>query len=102
AGRGAIGGKAAVIGDEMVLGVLGGDTALDGHAAGFDLVLLRNIQRRLVELVTFADEDLRLDQVDAGDHFGDGVLDLNARIDFDEVKISGINVEEEFHGSGRL
>ena len=31
------------------------------------------------------DADLRLDDVDAGDDFGHGVLDLDARIDLDEV-----------------
>ena len=86
----------------MVLGILGGDAALHGHAAGFDLVLLRNVQRRLVELTALRDEDLRFHQVDARDHFGDGVLDLNARIDFDEIKLAGIDVEEEFDRAGRL
>jgi len=38
------------------------------------------------------DEDLRLHEVDASDHFGDGVLDLNAGIDFDEVPLLRIHV----------
>ena len=46
------------------------------------------------------DQDLRLDQVDAGDHFGDGVLDLDARVDFDEVELLGVDVVEEFDGAG--
>ena len=33
------------------------------------------------------DADLRLDQVDAGDHFGHGMLDLDAGVDFDEVEV---------------
>ena len=46
------------------------------------------------------DENLRLHQVDAGDHFGDGVLDLDARVDFDEVPLLGIDVVEKFDGAG--
>ena len=46
------------------------------------------------------DENLRLHQVDAGDHFGDGVLDLDARVDFDEIPLLGIDVVEEFDGAG--
>ena len=34
------------------------------------------------------DADLRLDQVDAGDHFGHGMLDLDAGVHFDEVEIA--------------
>src|SRR5262249_51801584 len=33
------------------------------------------------------------------DLFGDGVLDLNARIHFDEVILAGIDVEEKLHGT---
>ena len=34
------------------------------------------------------DQDLALDDVDAGDRLGDGVLDLDARVDFDEVELA--------------
>ena len=33
------------------------------------------------------DADLRLDQVDAGDHFGHRVLHLDAGVDLDEVEL---------------
>ena len=46
------------------------------------------------------DADLRLDQVDPGHAFGDGVLDLNARIDFDEVELAGVRILEELDGAG--
>ena len=34
------------------------------------------------------DADLLLDQVDAGDHFGHRMLDLNAGVHFDEVEVA--------------
>ena len=34
------------------------------------------------------DANLLLDQVDAGDHFGDRMLDLNAGVDLDEVELA--------------
>ncbi len=38
------------------------------------------------------DADLRLDDVDAGHLLGDGVLDLDARIDLDEVEFAGVGI----------
>ena len=48
------------------------------------------------------DQDLRLDDVDAGDLFGDGVLDLNARIDFDEVELVRVAIDQELDRAGVL
>ena len=39
------------------------------------------------------------DQVDAGDLFGNGVFDLDAGIDFDEVELV-LAIDEEFDGAG--
>ena len=44
--------------------------------------------------------DLRLDDVDAGHLLGDGVLDLDARIDLDEVEAPGRGVLQELHRAG--
>src|SRR5262245_51781476 len=33
------------------------------------------------------DPNLLLDKVDSGDHLRDGMLDLDARIDFDEIEV---------------
>ena len=44
----------------------------------------------------------RLDDVDAGDFFGDGVLDLDARIDFDEVELVGVGIDQELDRAGVL
>ncbi len=44
--------------------------------------------------------DLRLDDVDAGDLFGHGMLDLNAWVHFDEVEFPGIGIHQIFDGAG--
>ena len=44
--------------------------------------------------------DLRLDDVDAGDLLGDGVLDLDARIDLDEIELAGIGIHQELDRAG--
>ena len=44
--------------------------------------------------------DLRLDDVDAGHRLGDGVLDLDARIDLDEVEAPRRGVLQELHRAG--
>jgi hypothetical protein len=40
-----------------------------------------------------------LDQVAAGDHFGDRMLHLDAGIDFDEIEIA-LRIHEKFHRAG--
>ena len=45
------------------------------------------------------DPDLLLDQVDAGDHLGDGVLDLDPRVDLDEVE-PVLGIDQELAGAG--
>ncbi len=68
--------------------VLRVDPALEGVAAGDDLVL-RHRQR-----LARGDPDLLLHQVDAGRHLGDGVLDLDPGIHLDEVEaIVGVDQE---------
>src|SRR5260370_35719595 len=53
-----------------------------------------------MQSVTLRDESLRTHQIDARDHFGHGVLDLNAGIDLDEIPLPRINVVEKLDGSG--
>ena len=45
------------------------------------------------------DADLRLDQVDAGDHFGHRMFDLDAGVHFDEVEVV-VLVDDELDGAG--
>ena len=42
-----------------------------------------------------------LDDVDAGDHFGDGVLDLNTGVDFHEVEVF-LGIHQELDSTGRV
>ena len=53
-----------------------------------------------MQLVALGDENLALDDVEAGDDFGDGVLDLNARIDLDEEKFVAVEIEQKLDGAG--
>ena len=39
-------------------------------------------------------------QVDAGDHLGDRVLHLDARVDLDEVELAAVDVEQELDRPG--
>ncbi len=99
-GGGAVGGELAVIGDEVVGGVLGGDAALQGVAVERDAVLRGQVDFGAVEVEALRHLDLAADEVDAGDHFGDGVLHLDARVDLDEVPVAGIGVHQELDGAG--
>ena len=58
-----------------------------------NIFLPGQIHFRAVQLVAFRDLNLRLHDVDAGHHFGDGVLDLHARIYFDEIKFARVRVD---------
>src|SRR5258706_9634595 len=73
----AVVGNAPVIGDEIILGVFGGDASLDGDAVALDLVLCGDVERSFVQLVALRDEDLTPYDVDAGDDLRDRVLDLD-------------------------
>ena len=33
-------------------------------------------------------------------HLGDGVLDLDARIDLDEIELAGVGIDQELDGAG--
>src|SRR5204862_1457487 len=98
--------NAAARGHESREGILGRDPALDRHALPGDLVL------REPERLTSRDPELQRDEVEAGDHLGDGVLDLQARVHLEEVEVpnwvhqeldrAGVDVPRAFgnpHGS---
>ena len=77
---------------EVAIGILGVDSAFDRSPTGFDIGLFEG------KFLVGSDEDLRLDEIDTGDHFGDRMFDLDPRVDFDEVKIV-LLVDDEFDGS---
>src|SRR5437870_5571238 len=99
AGR-AVMAEPAVIRHEVVARILGRHAALKGEAVRAHVVLRRQANVWIGEGPSLGDQDLALDDVHAGDLLGDGVLDLDARIDFDEVEEAGIGIKEEFDGAG--
>ena len=46
------------------------------------------------------DAELRLDEIDARDLLGDGVLDLDARVALDEEVLAGLGDDQELDGAG--
>ncbi len=99
---GAVRRDAPVIGKEALRGVLGGDAALEGGAEDADLLLPGDGHLGAVQRQPLRHLDLRAHDVDAGDHFRDGVLHLDARVDLDEEPLAGIGVHQEFHSAGRV
>ena len=95
----AIRGDATIVGDEIVRWVLGRDPALDRMTRKLDLVLACR-SRRFFKRFAFGDQNLGAHNVDAGDFFGHGMLDLNARVDLDEVKGAVFHIHQEFDRPG--
>jgi hypothetical protein len=51
----------------------------------------------IAERLAGRDADLLADQIEAGDHLGDRVLDLDARVHLDEVEVARAGVHQELH-----
>ncbi len=100
AGGTAVGGDLAVVGDEVVFRILGGDAALQCVGADTDLLLGRHAAFRRTDARAGGDADLCLDQIDAGRALGHGVFHLDARIDLDEVETAAVGVLQELHRAG--
>ena len=96
AARGSIDRDHARVGTEAVGGVLGRDAALQRGAANVDGLLA---QPQVGQRLTGCDPDLRADQVDVGDLFGDRVLHLDARVHLDKDVVA-VLAQQEFHGAG--
>ncbi len=79
-------------GQKPLGGVLGINTCLHRMAVGCDLVLPQR------QLFPHGDAQLPLHEVDAGDHLGHGMLDLQARIHLDEMKTG--RIRDEFDRPG--
>jgi hypothetical protein len=80
----------ASIRSKALRGVLGRDTALEGEASCRDVVLGKT---ELLERGASSDLDLGGDDIDAGDFFGDGVLDLAA------ILLAGVHLMRSRWGS---
>ncbi len=72
---------------------------LDGDAADLDRLLVGDADLGVGQLVALRDADLRLHQVAPGDHLGDRVLDLDARVDLDEV-VAAVLGDQKLDGAG--
>ena len=51
------------------------------------------------QAVASGDGDLEFDEVEAGDLLGDGMLDLQPGVDFEEIEIE-VGVDEKLDGAG--
>ena len=99
AAGGMIGGDLAVIGGKIVRGVLGGHPALDGVTVEMYILLLCQADFRAVQGESGSHQQLGAHDVNACDHFGNGVLHLNAGIHLDEVVVAGL-VHQKLHRAG--
>ena len=81
-------------GTNWLVGILRRDPALDGEAPARDRLLAGDADLGVGEGVPFGDADLRLHDIDAGDQLRDGMLHLDARVDFEEVEVAVGVVEE--------
>src|SRR6185369_16449812 len=54
-----------------------------------------------IERLAVRHQQLSPDEIVPGDDFGNGMLDLNARIDFDEVELASVGIDQELDG-GRV
>ena len=80
--------------------VLGRHAALERMPREGNRVLRRHTGSGIADLCPAGDPQLRLDNVDSRDCLGDGVLDLQTRIEFDEVERLRVSVEEKLDGPG--
>jgi hypothetical protein len=87
--RGAPGGDAPRGRGEALPGVLGVDARLDGVAAQAHIVLVQ------AQRLAGGDAQLLVDQIDAGDQLGDGVLDLQAGVHLQKEKVAAVGLVEE-------
>ena len=82
-------------GQEVAERVLGIDARFHRPAGQRDVLL------RQRELLAGGDADHLLDEVDAGDQFGDGMLDLQAGVHLEEEEALVLACDE-FHGAGEV
>ena len=90
----------AVVGDEIILGVFGGNPALNGVTQQADIVLCGNAGRKITDAAALRDANLALDEIDSRDPVGHRMLDLNPRIHFDEIGFTRIGILEELDRAG--
>ena len=97
AARAAVGDDLAVARRELVCRVFRRHAALHREAAARNLRLRRDAHFLAVERVPHRDENLRAQEVHAGDFLRHRVLHLDARIHLDEEPLVRIEIEQVFH-----
>jgi len=100
AGRALAGGEPPVSRRKAVRRVLGRHAALERMPREGNRVLRRHTGSGIADLCPAGDPQLRLDNVDSRDFLSDSVLDLQTRIEFDEVERLRVSVEEKLDGPG--
>ena len=100
AAGGPVGRHPAVVGEEAILGILGGDAALERRPHRADRLLVAEADLRVGELVALGDEQLSPHDVDAGDLLGDRVLHLDPGVHLDEVETARVGIHEKLDGAG--
>ena len=80
--------------------IFSGNPALNGGSDDADIGLRRYRRTGLADLFTLSDPDLRLDEVNARYFFSDRVLNLDSRIDLNEIECLFGLVVKELDGGG--
>ena len=96
---GAVGQNPAIIGRKFIFRVLACNAALHGAAHSRYFGLRRQIDLLAVERAALGGENLRAHQVNSGDDFRNGVFNLDARIDLDEIPQVLVEIIEKFDGA---
>ena len=99
-GGGAVSDDAPVIGGEIIGRILCRHARLDGVPHAWHVLLLGQLHHVPVQFLPLRHLDLRPHQINAGHHFRNRVLHLNARVHLDEVPLFGIHVVQELHRAG--
>src|SRR5690606_5985954 len=89
-----------VVRNEVVLRILGRDATLHRVPVQADVLLLGDAAVRGADARTFSDANLRANDIHPRDRLGHGVLDLNARLDLDEIELAGVRILQELDGAG--
>ena len=90
----------AVVGHKVVGGVFGRHAALQGVSASMHGRLRAQADLGIIQRRSLGDQKLALHDVDSGDFLGHRVLDLNTRIDLDEIELVRVAVDQKFDSTG--
>ena len=83
---------------KVVCRVFCSDTALDRKAVCFYIVLRFDVDFIGIQSVALCYQNLRLYDIDTGNHFGYGMFYLNTRVHFDEVMLTA-GIYQEFYST---